>query len=339
MRRTALVTDPRFRNHQPGPGHPERPERLAVLEELFASPRYAGLARVAPREATEEEVERVHTAGLLEAVAASARRPHTSFDADTTASAGSFEAAKLAAGAAMELADAVCDGSVDNGFAALRPPGHHAESDRAMGFCLFNNVAILARHLQERHAIERVLILDWDVHHGNGTQHTFYADPSIMYVSLHQYPFYPGTGAVGECGSGPGAGRTVNVPMRAGCSNPEYYAAMREVILPVARRFEPGFVLVSAGFDAHRSDPLASMALDSGAYAQMTHAMTSLADDCADGRLLLLLEGGYSLDALRDSVDAVLQALAEPRPFAPVEGGLTDWAAATQKAMAAYWKM
>jgi acetoin utilization deacetylase AcuC-like enzyme len=339
MRTTGLVSDSRFRQHDPGPGHPERPERLLVLEELFASDRFRDLPRIDARAALEDEVERVHTAELLEAVADSAGRPYTSFDGDTTASAGSFEAACLAAGAAIELADAVHDRQVDSGFAALRPPGHHAERDRAMGFCLFNNVAIVARHLQARRGVERVLILDWDVHHGNGTQHSFYSDPAIMYVSLHQYPFYPGTGAADECGVGSGAGRTVNVPMPSGCSDPEYYAALRDVILPVAREFDPQFVLVSAGFDAHEIDPLASMCLSTDAYTGMTHAMTSLADECADGRLLMLLEGGYSLEALRDSVAVVLDALAEPKAFAPSEGELTPWGAATRRAMSSYWKI
>jgi acetoin utilization deacetylase AcuC-like enzyme len=198
MRTTGLVVDPRFRLHNPGAHHPERPDRVRVLEELFERPEYADLPRIAAREAGEDEIARVHEHDLLRSVAASAGKPLTQFDADTAASAGSFEAAVLAAGAAMELVDAVCDGAVHNGFAALRPPGHHAERDRAMGFCFFNNVAVVARHLQVRRGRRRILILDWDVHHGNGTQHSFWDDPSVMYVSLHQFPFYPGTGALDE---------------------------------------------------------------------------------------------------------------------------------------------
>ena len=185
---------------------------MRVLEELFERPEYADLPRIAAREAGEDEIARVIEHDLLRSVAASAGKPLTHFDADTAASAGSFEAAVLAAGAAMELVDAVCDGAIHNGFAALRPPGHHAERDRAMGFCFFNNVAVVARHLQVRRGRRRILILDWDVHHGNGTQHSFWDDPSVMYVSLHQFPFYPGTGDADEVGAGSGAGYTVNLP-------------------------------------------------------------------------------------------------------------------------------
>ncbi len=339
MRTTALVTDARFRNHDPGEGHPESPQRLEVLEALFETAPYRDLMRVAAREADEAEVGLVHTAEHLANVAASDGRPFTQFDGDTTASAGSFEAARLAAGGAVDLADAVCDRDVDFGFAALRPPGHHAEFDRAMGFCLFNNVAIVARHLKETRGLDRVLILDWDVHHGNGTQHSFYGDASVMYASLHQYPFYPGTGAAEEVGSGDAAGTTVNVPMPAGAGDAEYVAAYRDLILPVARCFDPQFVLVSAGFDAHVADPLASMRLSSEAYTRMTHAMVDLADECADGRLMMLLEGGYNLDALADSVGNVLDALGAPQPFRAEEGELTAWGERAASALSSYWKM
>ncbi len=317
--------------------HPERPERLVVLGELFEKPHLKGLARIAARHATEEEVEAVHTAGHCSLVASCAKRPVTHFDADTPASAGSFDAARLAAGAAIELVDAVYSREVDNGFAALRPPGHHAEADRPMGFCLFNNVAIAARHLQARHGLERVLVLDWDVHHGNGTQHSFYADPSVMYVSLHQYPFYPGSGASTEIGTGSGAGYTVNLPMSAGSEDADYHAAFREVILPVARRFDPQFVLVSAGFDGHTVDPLASIELTTEAFAVMTDALVELADECAGGRIAMLLEGGYSLQALSDSVGAVLGRLLEPQPFESSDGELSGAGRATAAAIEAYW--
>jgi acetoin utilization deacetylase AcuC-like enzyme len=339
MRTIALVTDPRFRNHDPGHGHPECPQRLEVLEELFETERYRGLPRVGAREAVEEEVGLIHTPEHLSTVAASDGKPYTRFDGDTAASAGSYQAARLAAGGAVALADAVYDRSVDSGFAALRPPGHHAEYDRAMGFCLFNNVAIVARHLRENRGLDRVLVLDWDVHHGNGTQHSFYDDESIMYVSLHQYPFYPGTGGPEEIGVGSASGMTVNVPMSAGSGDAEYVAAFRDLILPVARQFEPEFVLVSAGFDAHVADPLASMRLSSDAYTRMTHALVELADEHADGRLMMVLEGGYSLDALKDSVAHVLDALAEPEPFTAEEGELTAWGEASSRALAGYWNM
>jgi acetoin utilization deacetylase AcuC-like enzyme len=339
VRRLGVVTDRRFRGHDPGPHHPERPERLVVLDELFASGEIGEFSEIAAQPADAEALERVHRPGLLRAVAASAGRSFTQYDADTTASAGSFEAALLAAGSAIALSDAVMGRSIDCGFAAVRPPGHHAESDRAMGFCFFNNVAVAAQHLRSRHGVQRVLIVDWDVHHGNGTQHSFYDDPGVMYASLHQYPFYPGTGGAEEIGRGPGAGYTVNCPMPAGAGHDEYMAAFREVLLPVAREFDPEFVLVSAGFDAHRDDPLASIELDAESFAEMTHALAGLADEHCDGRMVLLLEGGYSLTALRDSVRATLGALASPRAFDAGEGELLIAGRAARAALAGYWKI
>jgi len=339
MRTTGVVTDPRFREHVAGPGHPECPERLEAIERVLAAAPYDTLPRIPARVATEQEVERVHTADVLRAVAASATRPHTRFDPDTAASAGSFEAARLAAGAAVDLVDAVLAGDVANGFAALRPPGHHAERDRVMGFCLFNNVAIAARHLTTVRGLERVLILDWDVHHGNGTQHTFYGSREVMYSSLHQYPFYPGTGAVDEVGRGDAEGYTVNLPMQAGWGEPAYMGAFRDVILPIARQFAPQFVLVSAGFDAHRADPLASMRLDTASYGRMTDAIVQLADECCAGRLVMLLEGGYSLEALQASVQTVLEHLSEPRPFPADDGELTSWGEVARSTLERYWKI
>ena len=339
MRRLGLVTDPRFRAHDPGPHHPECPERLEVLESLFAAGDLRDVPRVPVRSATEEELTRVHSAALVRAVAASAGREHTRYDADTSASAGTFEAACLASGGAIELVDAVLDGQVDCGFAALRPPGHHAEADRAMGFCFFNNVAVVAEHLRQRRGLERVLILDWDVHHGNGTQHSFYDDPGVMYASLHQYPFYPGTGGPQEIGRGEGAGFTVNLPMPAGAGHADYMAAFRELLLPVVRQFAPQFVLVSAGFDAHRDDPLASIELTEESFAAMTDALVGVADEHCNGRIALLLEGGYSLEALRSSVSATLDALRAPRRFAAAEGTLNSWGCAARSALGSYWNI
>ena len=206
-----------------------------------------------------------------------------------------------------------------------------------MGFCLFNNVAVVARHLQRARGIERVLIVDWDVHHGNGTQNTFYDDHSVMYVSTHQYPFYPGTGSAAELGAGSAAGYNVNVPMSAGSADAEYFAAFRDLIVPIARRFRPQFVLVSAGYDAHRDDPLASMLLTSAAYGELTNALVEVADEHADGRILLLLEGGYDLMALTESVHQSVERLREPAPFRRSEGELSGWARQAAEAAAAYW--
>ncbi len=311
---------------------------MAVLCELFDGGGYSGFERVAARLATEEELRRVHQHGHVAAVAQSAQRPHTQFDADTPASAGSFEAARLAAGGAIEIADAIARGDLDNGFAALRPPGHHAEADRPMGFCLFNNVAVVARHLVDVRGLERVLIVDWDVHHGNGTQHSFYDSSRVLYASTHQYPFYPGTGAPDEIGRGEGAGYTLNVPMPAGAGDSEFGAAFRDLLLPVAREFAPQFVLVSAGFDAHRDDPLASLGLTTNAFAEMTDALVSVADASAEGKILLLLEGGYDLDALSDSVATSVAQLRNPRPLAESAGETTAWTRLSREALAPYWE-
>ncbi len=335
---TAIVTDKRFQEHDPGAHHPESPRRLRALDRLFCAAPYSELLRVAARHANEEEIGRVHTFAHIAAVAASRGVVSTHYDADTAASAGTFDAARLAVGGAIDLADAIYDRHVSNGFAALRPPGHHAESDRAMGFCFFNNIAIVARHLQACRGVGKVLIVDWDVHHGNGSQHVFYDDPSVMYMSLHQYPFYPGSGAVEEVGVAAGVGTTVNIPMPAGAGDEHYIAAFREVVLPAGRAFAPDFVLVSAGFDAHRDDPLASIGLSTAAYADMTNALLGLAEQCAAGRLMLLLEGGYDLEALHDSVAASITALNNPGEFVGDCGELTAWGEAARSLQRAYWK-
>jgi acetoin utilization deacetylase AcuC-like enzyme len=337
MRTTGLLADRRFLDHDTGRRHPESAERAAVLCDLFDHDAFSTFERLQPRPATEEELRRVHAHEHVASVAASAGRSHTQFDADTPASAGSFEAARLAAGGAIAMADAILAREIDNGFAALRPPGHHAEADRPMGFCLFNNVAVVAQHLLHARGLGRVLVVDWDVHHGNGTQHSFYGSSDVLYVSTHQYPFYPGTGAPDEIGRGAGAGYTLNVPMPAGAGDAEYLASFRDLVLPVAREFDPDFVLVSAGFDAHESDPLASMRLSTTAFGALTDAMSNLADECASGRLLLLLEGGYDLSALAQSVTTSVAHLREPARFDATEGELTPWGRASRQALAPYW--
>lgn len=337
MRRTGLLADLRFLEHETGDYHPECPERLAVLVELFGTDAYSDFCRMPPRGATEEELRGVHSHDHVAVVAASAGRPHTQFDADTPASRGSFEAARLAVGGAVEMADAILSGEIENGFAAVRPPGHHAEATRPMGFCLFNNVAVVARHLVAKRGLSRVLVLDWDVHHGNGTQNSFYDSDEVMYVSTHQYPFYPGTGSAVEVGRGRGAGFNVNVPMPAGAGDAEFRAAFRDLILPVAEEFEPEFVLVSAGFDAHRDDPLASLSLATSAYAEMTDALVGLADASARGRILMLLEGGYDLRALAASVATTVDHLRVPGRFDPVDGELTAWGRRAREALAPHW--
>ncbi|MFQ5477777.1 MAG: histone deacetylase [Candidatus Binatia bacterium] len=339
MATTALVCDERFGLHDTGSGHPERAERLQALRSLFSGPTWAALPRVDGRLAEERELLRVHSPDHLATVARSADHPRSRFDPDTTACDRSFEAARLAAGAAIDLADGVMDRAFDNGFAALRPPGHHAERDRAMGFCLFNNAAVVARHLLEVRRLSRVLVVDWDVHHGNGTQHLFYDVDSVMYASMHQYPFYPGSGASEETGRSAGEGCTVNLPMAAASTGHDYRAAIREVLIPIATAFEPEFVLVSAGFDAHRDDPLAAIDLDEKDFAFMTARLRELAETYAGGRMVLLLEGGYDLAALVASVDAVLGVLGSDGSYDDGrEGGeLAPWSRATLDLLRTRW--
>ncbi|MCW5892930.1 MAG: histone deacetylase [bacterium] len=303
---TGLVFDDRMLAHDPGRGHPERPDRLRVLHDHLRDAH--GFVRLHARPATEAEIAQVHTPALVDRVAATAGRAHTMFDPDTHASARSWEAARLATGGLLELCDAVVDGAVDNGMALVRPPGHHAERDRAMGFCFFNNVAIAATHLRRR-GLERVVVIDWDLHHGNGTQHLFEADPDVLYVSTHQWPWYPGTGAADEVGSGAGAGRTLNLPLSAGFGDAELARAFREAVLPVCRQFRPDFVLVSAGFDCDLRDPLGGLAVTPGGIAAMAGVCRQIAEETAGGRIAAVLEGGYALDALVDGVDTVLGVL------------------------------
>ncbi|MEK6802459.1 MAG: histone deacetylase [Nitrospirota bacterium] len=313
MGTTGLIYDTRYLEHDMGAGHPESPNRLrAIMQRLEQSGRLATLTRIEPRKAEDEWVTLVHRP---EYVAMLNRQAPThgriSLDADTAMSPGSLRAAYLAAGGALAGVDAIMAGQVRHAFCAVRPPGHHAEADRAMGFCLFNNVAIAARYAQKRYGLQRVLIVDWDVHHGNGTQHSFESDPSVLFFSTHQYPHYPGTGRASECGRGAGEGLTINVPMEAGEGDDEYRAVFQKVLVPAADAFKPEFVIVSAGFDAHRDDPLASMGLTEEGYADLTTIVAGIAKQHCQGRLLSSLEGGYNLTALAASVERHLQTLVE----------------------------
>lgn len=297
---TGFHYDPLYLEHFAGAGHPERPERLsATMAHLNAQPWFGTLLPIRALPASEDWVQSVHAPDyrLRAERACSTGQPYLDVP-DVGISERSYEAALLAAGSTLAMADAVMSGQVRNAFGLSRPPGHHAEQALALGFCLFNNVAILARYLQRQHGLDRVLILDWDVHHGNGTQHTFETDASVMYVSLHQYPYYPGTGAASETGEGAGKGTTVNCPMPAGAGDAEYERAFRERILPAIEAFRPDAVLLSAGFDAHANDPLAEMRLSTAFYGWMTDRMLEVADRHAGGRLISILEGGYSLTAL-----------------------------------------
>lgn len=297
---TGLLYDESYLLHDAGPGHPERPERLwKTYAHLQKQPWFPRLELLKPRYAEEEWLRSTHSAGYIRRVREACEEGAHMIDTpDVGISPKSFEAACLAAGGALTLADAVMKGSIRNGFALLRPPGHHAEESRAMGFCLFNNAAILARYLQKKHGLEKILILDWDVHHGNGTQHTFEEDPSVYYMSLHQYPFYPGTGGPYETGRGRGEGATLNCPMGQGARDEDYEKEFRMKILPEAEAFKPDAIVISAGFDAHESDPLGAVNLSTGFFGWMTERVMETAARHSRGRVLSLLEGGYDLNCL-----------------------------------------
>ena len=309
MTRTGFVYHPIYMEHFAGVGHPERPERLtAVLEALERSGLRDALIGLTPSLCPREHVERVHTTRLIDSIEELCAVAPAHIDADTVVSKKSFEAALYAAGAGIAAADAIIDGTIDNAFCAVRPPGHHAESDRAMGFCLFNNVAVAARYLQHAHGVEKVLVIDWDVHHGNGTQEIFYEDPTVLLFSSHQYPYYPGTGSMQEGGSGAGETFTVNAPLGAGCGDAEYLEVYSKMLPPIADVFKPDFVLISAGFDAHANDPLASMRLTDEGYAGLTRMAVEIARKHCGGRLISMLEGGYD-EALGTSVVTHIKAL------------------------------
>ena len=323
-RNTAVVEDKRFLGHRGPAGHPERPERISAIGAAIDA-RSEALTRFAPRAATTDEILRVHSRKHFDRVAEASRRAPAQLDPDTYVSAESFEVALLAAGGTTELALRVARGELDSGLAAVRPPGHHAESDRAMGFCLFNNVAIAARALQQEESVDRIMILDWDVHHGNGTQHYFESDPSVLYASTHQFPFYPGTGAVDEIGVGRGEGFTFNVPLPAGCGDREYVGVMERLIAPAAQSFRPEIILISCGFDAHRDDPLAAMDVTREGYRDISAIARALADDLCGGRILFILEGGYAVSGLEDGVNAVLDVItAEDSPESPKQNTVCD---------------
>ncbi len=311
MGKTGLVYDPRYLEHDMGMGHPESPNRLrAIMQQLEQSGTMAQLTRIEPRMAEDEWITQVHTAAYLASLKQHAPASgRVSLDPDTSMSPGSLTAAYLAAGGALAGVDAMMANQVDHVFCAVRPPGHHAEANRAMGFCLLNNVAIAARYAQKMHGLSRVLIVDWDVHHGNGTQHCFEDDPSVLFFSTHQFPHYPGTGRESERGRGAGEGATINVPMEAGEGDDEYRTIFHQVLVPAAEQFKPELVIISAGFDAHKDDPLASMGLTESGYAELTGIVAGIAKRYAQGRILSSLEGGYNLTALAASVDAHVRGL------------------------------
>ena len=313
MSKTGLVYHPDYLKHQPGGGHPENPQRLqSIIEHLKKVSLWTQLVHIEPAMASEELLELVHTKEHIERVRWTSQQGFGCLDqGDTLVSKLSFAVAQLAVGGVLKTVDAVMKGTIDNAFAAIRPPGHHAESDRAMGFCLFNNIAIAARYLQQNWNLKRVLIVDWDVHHGNGTQHIFEEDPTVFYFSTHQYPYYPGTGSAKERGKGRGEGYTLNIPLAYGSDEEDYLRAFQQELVPAALSFKPDFILISAGFDAHKDDPLAGMRLTETSYYQFTQIIKNIASEACQGRIVSLLEGGYNLLSLSKSIEKHLTALME----------------------------
>lgn len=310
-KRTGLVHHPDCLVHRAGLGHQERPERVtAVLERLGECGLLSQLDTLEPTPLDGASIEAVHDPAYVELVVRADELGGAQLDPDTRAGRGSDRAARLAAGGVVQAVDRVMAGEWRNAFVACRPPGHHAERDRAMGFCLYNHAAIAAAHLRREHGLGRVCILDWDVHHGNGTQHLFEDDASVFYASLHQYPHYPGTGAADERGRGAGEGATLNVPMGAGTGDREWLDALEGTVLARLEDFAPEFVLVSAGFDAHRRDPLGGCELSEEGYRRMTRRVLELAERTAAGRVVSVLEGGYDLEALAASAEAHVGELA-----------------------------
>lgn len=323
MKRTGFLYDERYLLHTTGPYHPEIPERLtAIYEGLAQAGLLDKLTRVPAAAADLQWITHVHTTEYVKRFEAACRAGKQMFDSpDNQMCTQTYETALLAVGGILEACRQVMEGRLDNAFCAVRPPGHHAEVSRAMGFCYFNNVAIAARFLQKQFGLSRVGIVDFDVHHGNGTQDVFEGDPRVMYLSTHQFPFYPGTGDWHETGRPPAVGNIVNVPLPRGCGDAEFITAYREICAPAIRRFGPGLILVSAGFDAHFADPLAQELLSTAGYYEIAGVLNDLANELCDGRIIHALEGGYDLTAISWSVQACIDSLLgnefSPDPLGP----------------------
>jgi acetoin utilization deacetylase AcuC-like enzyme/formylglycine-generating enzyme required for sulfatase activity len=309
--KTGFVYDEIYLEHKTTPGHPESPARLtAILDKLKADGVYAHLIPLTPQAAPLERIHAIHTPKYVERARTSCETGDEYLDSsDVPISRKSYTAALMAAGGVLRAVDAVMHGEVANAFCAVRPPGHHAMADRAMGFCIFNNVAIGTRYVQQQYGLSKVLIVDWDVHHGNGTQAAFYDDPSVLYFSVHQYPFYPGSGSEAEKGRGKGLNHTINVPMPSGSGDKEYLDAFEQKLRPAALAFSPQFVFISAGFDAHENDTLGGMKITTEGYGKLTRIVKSIADQCCQGRLVSVLEGGYGLKGLAASVQTHIRVL------------------------------
>lgn len=310
MSRTCLILDPVFLQHDPGPGHPESPDRIRVLLEWIESFQHPEVTVRPSRPVERAILELVHDPDYIDKVAETAHRPYTIFDPDTRACNKTYEVALRATGGWVDLLNTLYRGEAKNGFALVRPPGHHAERNRAMGFCFFNHIAIGATWILQQGWGERIAIIDWDLHHGNGTERIFFRDPRVLYISLHQFPWYPGSGDVYSVGEGDGTGFTINIPLPPGSDDVVVIQAFNGVIIPVLEEYQPDLILVSAGFDGHTLDPLGFLNYTEEGYRFMTSALMHVAQELGHERLALILEGGYHLKALVQSVQSVVEVLA-----------------------------
>jgi len=307
--KTGLVFDRRFALHEMGPDHIESPLRIIAINEVISTRLKSGFSLISPRLATEEELAWIHLPAYIDFLKESAGQGYFHFDADTIAGPNTYKVACLAAGAGLVAADLILEGQIENAFALVRPPGHHAESSKPMGFCFFNNIAITAEYLRQKKSIKRIMIVDWDVHHGNGTQKAFYYRQDVLYLSLHQSPFFPGTGMASEVGEKEGAGYNLNIPLRPGKKDDDYLYIFQNLIQPLAQIYQPEFVLVSAGFDVMKEDPLGQMELTAEGCGDLTQTLIDIARDNSSGRMIFFLEGGYNLEALKAGVEEVILRL------------------------------
>ena len=344
MAPVGLIKDDIFMNHITSDFHPEHPERLKAIYSLLEDKKIQQQSSVLQaREALPQELAWIHTESYIQKIESTKGCRHQQLDPDTAVSAETYRIAKLAAGGLFVLIDALYNEQISSGFALIRPPGHHAEADRGMGFCIYNNVAIAARYAQQKGYAKKILIIDWDLHHGNGTQHSFESDPTVLYFSSHQFPYYPGTGRVEEVGRGEGKGFTVNVPLPGGQGDGDFIEIYQKTIVPIADQFQPDLLLISAGFDTYNRDPLGGMDVTESGFAQLARLLKQVADTHCQGRILLTLEGGYHTGGLARSVKEVIHALygeqaeetADLSPASDTAKQIIDY---VQKVQGTYWQ-